>query len=146
MYRCWTGLCPGHLTAVCTGRRSAICKACGSSPMGTKRQNFSRIPGGNDLAGEKPCWMSCVGRDIEHSSPPKGLLLVHFDLLVPAWRHWSIPCGDPEIMYPEMRTDWFDPCFDPYGVSTQWIGQISVDSERWKKPSICATPLILILN
>ena len=27
------------------------------------------------------------------------------------------------------------------GASTQWIGQISVDSERWKKPSICAKPL-----
>lgn len=25
--------------------------------------------------------------------------------------------------------------------STQWIWQISVDSERWKKPSICAKPL-----
>lgn len=27
-----------------------------------------------------------------------------------------------------------DPCFDPYGIITQWTGQISVDCRRWQMP------------
>lgn len=27
---------------------------------------------------------------------------------------------------------WPDPCFDPYGIITQWTGQISLDLERCK--------------
>jgi len=28
----------------------------------------------------------------------------------------------------------FDPCFDPYGIITQWTGQISVDCRMWQMP------------
>jgi len=28
----------------------------------------------------------------------------------------------------------FEPYFDPYGISTQWTGQISVDCRRWQTP------------
>ena len=39
-----------------------------------------------------------------------------------------MPSGDNGGMFPEKWTIWFDPCFDPYGIITQWTGQISVDA------------------
>ena len=29
---------------------------------------------------------------------------------------------------------YLDPCFDPYGIITQWTGQIPMDCRRWQTP------------
>ena len=57
------------------------------------------------------------------------------------WEQWDFP--QIGRILPDIVFKVFDPCFDPYGIITQWIGQISMDLESWQTPQIGGKPLII---